>query len=559
MKIFNLLKKKIRQSLSAVNFSFKSWEKVIITISVLLFAISFTIYLTDFPIRKYIFGMTEDNGQTVVGQVHAKSGNLRRQLSGQMEFEPLPSDANLYNMDTVVTGPDSDAKLKFENDGSVELGENTMVRLAFQPSLAVGNISRKSDSRLDVVSGKVTGKAGKQKLVIKSQDKVITLTPHTETTMRVKIKPAHPSSQTSSSSETVIDKPTPSLPEQATPKKPIELHTVEHTSRDIPEPPRELTPKPKKSKPHAEHSERLTLISPQPGEIFSVENFSKNAEKSVHFAWELGPPLTHSRLTVWKIEKGSSKDNKRRTQIHQSMMHAEDGKTKAGLTIKTPGSFEWEVTGPKGEILLTPGSSHSSFKVASSFRGIRVLTPLVEGNPISNPNVTLRWSKYPGASNYHIWIGKTSSSSSTIFEKEVNQPQFTFNRSKLLINKLYYQISAELDNGFVVSSNMEKFGTPSAQPSLVKPPNNMLITPAILKKENFQIVMSWPMTKSADTYEIEIAKDPDFKQPYLKKTLTENFFILPEPPQTKYWWRVRSMSGNSEIQIGKVYSFTVTN
>jgi len=146
---------------------FKLWELLLLILSLLVCGGSALLYATGYPIRNIIFGLQDDLVDRPVGKVGELQGSVRRQLRKGTEFKDLPNQDTLYNRDTVVTGPESGAKLEIENGSVIELGPSTMVRLIFAEGGALGGISRAPI--LEVIQGEVTGTAAAAPILIKSR------------------------------------------------------------------------------------------------------------------------------------------------------------------------------------------------------------------------------------------------------------------------------------------------------------------------------------------------------------------------------------------------------
>ncbi len=534
------------------DFKFKLWEKILILLSILFFSLACLIYVTDFPLRKYIFNLTEDSNQVVIGEIITKTGSLRRQISGQSEFKNIESHDPVYNMDVIVTGPLSEGRLRFGNNGSADLGPNTMVRLAFQTDFSLGSISRESP-RLEVVTGKVTGKAGKHKLVIKSQGKILTIKPNTVQTTIVKIIPTRPSPRPAPTLSFQEENPTEAPPQEAEPSpspSPEPLPTISATPTFT-----------------SEEAEKTKILYPKNGDLLEVAPFSPKPMKTVKFQWQISPSDRKARVTVWKIAGALSENNSHRTELFHRTVEPNEGKAQTSFTLDMPGSYEWEITGTEGEVLSIPENTHGTFTLNPQFKGIKLLNPLVSGESINSNKLTenlladfsmkVHWKSYEGARKYYLWFGRSPTSKKSLFEKTVEDPEFIFNKDKILTEQIYYKVTSILDNGFIVSSPIEPLTFNYLPPTLVLPTNNSLIKMKSIQKNSNRILLTWQKTNFTPTYEVEVSRDAGFTQIAIKRTLKDNYFILTHPPHGVYWWRVRSISKDISSPMSSPYSFSV--
>jgi hypothetical protein len=545
-------------------FNFKLWEKFLILFSVLLFVTSLGLYVTDFPLRKYIFGLSEEDGQIVVGTLKDKAGTLKRQLLGETSFKNIEAGTTLYNMDVLVTGPDSDAVLQFENGDSIKMGPSTMIRLAFQSSLALDGISR--SGRLDVVSGKVTGQTVKKKIVIASKEGITEIKPDTKQTIEIKDIPIRPKvvpPPVIAKAEVPLTAPTPPplpLPVALPSLVPLpmpSLMAVAPSPSPIPPEKRGFTP---------EEAELVKILAPRNGERLAITELTKVAEKPVRLVWKMTPPEGQAQLTLWRLAKaGGSKVE--RKEIFHKIYSAHRGQGIVLWKALKPGNYEWQITSPEGKPLSIDKNTRARFYVEPEFEGIRNIAALVGGKStttnkltgeiVNNFDITLRWDEYPQADSYKIKFFSSPNSKKPIMEKVSKKAEYKFNKDKIFTGQLYYQVVTPLESGFVVTSNVQKFSFSFLPPALVVPENNVQLSKGTLVKEGNRLLFTWQKTNFTLGYELEIAKDPNFKDIYVKRTLKENYYILPNPPAGQHWWRVRSFSKETSSPMSPPNSFTV--
>ena len=495
-------------------FNFKIWEIIVILSAVFLFSFSCFIYLKNISIRKYFSGSDDEEGQVLIGHLSKKSGSLKRQLLGESEFKALDINGPLYNMDILVTGPESGATLQLDESGLVELGPNTMIRLAFQTNLALDGISRVG--KVNVVVGQVTGKSGTRQLVISSKEGVTLLKPNTLKSVEAQ------DVQTRVAQQALKPAPSPSV--SATPRL-------------------SFTP---------EEADRIKILSPSQGEKLVADILEPIPGRNVKFTWTMSPPAGKSQLTLWRRSEFSSNEKDPREKVFSQVYSAYLGQGSAYIKVQRPGNYEWEIRGPEGQMISWEKNTNSSFQIDPEVRAIRVRPPLVGGKPLSSNQVvgrvlkkfdiTLEWEKYSIAKEYKVTIATSPSEQKPLLEKNLTTERFTFNKDKVLSGDIFYKIVSHLDTGFNVSSGFQKFSFRFDPPNLAVPKENFVISKAALSNEGNRIMLTWQHTNFTQFYEVEIAKDAAFKSIYARKTQKENFFIFPRPLVGKYWWHVRSQA-----------------
>lgn len=166
-------------------FSLNNWEVLLVVFGAILFMTSAVILVTDYPLRKYFFDFNDSENQPKIGHLAKNQGPPKRQQIGGSEFNGLKLGEDLFALDVVVAGPGTTARLRFEDDSTtVDLAENTMVRLAFHKEITFGGVRRLGE--LNVVSGNVTARTHKSKFLIRSQGKVFTVAPNTQQGLNVR-------------------------------------------------------------------------------------------------------------------------------------------------------------------------------------------------------------------------------------------------------------------------------------------------------------------------------------------------------------------------------------
>ncbi len=498
-------------------FKFKAWEMILLLLSLLFFASSIVVYLSDLSLRKYFLGWEDEQGKELVGKLGEKSGIVRRQLNQDMEFRTIEKTMSLYNYDTIVTHNSGAATLALEDGGSIQLGPNTMVRLSFESKFSLQGISRAA--RIEVVSGSVKGQAKGMAIELKSRDKVVSISKDEKSQIEVPEAP--------------LVKPKPELALVVPPIVPVA------------QPPSKV---------------EIRFLSPKEGELIALEKDSKALEKTIEFQWEVTPTTQDKQLLVIKNDKDEEVYNKEVRSDSQ-------GKGSEGVPIRAPGNYRWELKKPDGSLLQDPSIS-SRFTLSPEFEGIEVLSPLVGGAQTKsnkylgagkkNFDITLLWKAYPKVKTYTVKIMNAPVDGKVLMEKSVHKTEYLFNKGKIFSGKIYYKIFALLPSGFMATSTPTEFNFDFLPPLLVQPQMSAKIVKKDLKGDNGKVLLTWQKTSFTEAYELEIGSDSEFKNPLFKNKVKENFYVFRPTSGGKYYWRVKSYSESTESVFSQANQFELT-
>ncbi|OFZ53628.1 MAG: hypothetical protein A2428_15115 [Bdellovibrionales bacterium RIFOXYC1_FULL_54_43] len=524
-------------------FELKNWEKALVAFSTVLFCLSATVYATNFPLWKYFYGYDTETEREKIGRLSTKQGTVRREILGEAEFKFIDLEAALYDQDTIVTGSGSVAHLELDEGNTIELGANAMVRLAFESQLSFGRIAR--TPRIDVVAGAVVGRAKKKPMIIRSGQKTIEIAKDA-TRVLEPLPPPIPSP---------VPRPLPSPSPSASPS-PLPLPSPSASPSPLPLPSSSASPSPV---PPAFSLRRLEVISPLPGASFGVKKWSPTQEVPVRFEWKVDPPDVSLLLAIRAAGRGKS--------LHEEVVPARRGKASFVWIARKPGNFEWELLTSKRE-RLTFGEKKAEFVIPPEFEGIQILSPLIAGESTASNlikdrvlkkslEITLRWQPLPGIREYRIEIAKTTGGKPDLVD-ETENPSFTLVREKIINSgRIFYRVSAELENGFIAVSETNPFIFDFLPPILTLPKDDARVAPAAEAPGGGNILLTWQHTNFTDSYELEIAKDENFDQIHEKITRKQNFLSLKRPPAGQYWWRVRSLSKNLSSAPSAAFRFTI--
>src|SRR4051794_6627996 len=112
--------------------NWKKWEIVLLVLALLTFMGTLTIYVSEYPIRKFFVELPEDQQGISIGKVQTLTGSVTRESFNDAEFKPLATRDALFSQDTIVSGAQASVILQLDDGGLIELGPNTMVKLNFE-------------------------------------------------------------------------------------------------------------------------------------------------------------------------------------------------------------------------------------------------------------------------------------------------------------------------------------------------------------------------------------------------------------------------------------------
>ena len=520
---------------SGVNF--KKWEIFLLFLGMGASTGSAYIYFSNISIRGYLLGWEQQEGKTEpVGTLYSRAGSVLRQSSNETEFKTIEHDAQLYNYDNLVTGPESKATILLDDGSTIELAENTMVRLAFESRLSLQGIARAAN--VEVVTGNVTGQAKAAEIVLKTRDRVVAIRKDKQQTIEVAAAPLK------KAISKVQPSPTPTRKSFFNFFEPKPAATVVPSPRPVGVPSPSATPlmklspspSPIPSPSVSAVAVKIEFVSPIPGTRISIDTGSQDPEKTITLQWTMAP-LGKEFRTVLKDDRGE--------ELFDKNMVITTDKMSADVKLERPGMYDWEVRcvdcgESKGSVART------RFYLEPEYQAIETLPPLVGGKTTTSNAynsdqkgfaVTLRWKPYPHSKKYIVRIAKSATSKKALLEKTVENALYVFNKDKIFTGKVFYSVRSILSSGFIVRSDVQPFIFSFLPPQLVIPEYG-----AVVSRSEMSTLVTWQKTNFTESYEIEVATDKEFNNVVLKKKIVENFFVLDLPPPGKYYWHVRSMS-----------------
>ena len=518
-------------------------ELVLMSFSALLFFSAFWAYLTQYPLRNFIFGLKNELVHTEVGKLLKKTGTVRREILGDSEFRTANLNSPLFDDDIIVTDNDSTATLQLNDGSSVELGPNTMLKLTIEDKFTLGGISRVQN--VQVVSGKVKSKTkNKGLVVVKSPKKVAPLEKEEIESITV--------GETENVTE-VETKPVPKAVAKAEPK-PVATPTlvaqapsvVKSAPSPVPLPSVSPTPSAPPSPLPSPIVVPTTNVSFQPKKKSAVALApgSQLPQKEVTFQWKGIPPETKLEFILKNLTRNKT--------VAKDYFTASQKQTVR--TIDEPGNYEWKLS-------VDDKTAHpqvivnSKFKVDPQFEGIKASEPLVNGEKVDektnndklfkNFDVSLKWTPYPKVDTYTVKLFRNKTDEVPILEKKVKGTELSLDKKDANMGKLYFRVYANLAKGFVVTSDLKDFYFKYLPPNLIYPINRAVFSKKSLKEGDDAVLLTWKSPNFTEGYEVEVATDEKFKSVVIRKKIQDNFLIMKSPRANAYYWRVRSYVGKT--------------
>ena len=421
-------------------------ELILVAFGLILFLSSLSIFLSEISLRRYLLGWQNEGGLEKVGIIEKTAGGILRKKVVQAEFKRIGLNSEVYNFDTIVTGPDSTATVELSDGSAIELAPKTMIKLVFESRFSLAGISRATT--VNVVSGKVKGKRRKaqgmdvapaQKILLKpllvekaAPEKIIEIiTQEKEEIVQVEL-PAPEILYQAAEPVELVDKTVTELPKRQVivdaPEIEVEKKVAPVVIELEPEqeilyaPEVELPIKEKKIPTPKVAAKFIKLTSPKKGTIFRVKNGSTKASVTVPFQWEKSPINLPVQLIIRKSD-GSEVLRKKFNKPERIGRHS--------TVISEPGRYSWEISDLNGAKRQTKGQ----FQVAPTFLGLKIQEPLVGGQKKVKSNlytgkhlkdfdITLLWEPFPGTKNYSVKIFKKQNSKKPLVEKSVRKTSF---------------------------------------------------------------------------------------------------------------------------------------
>lgn len=497
-------------------------RKILIGLLALLLVGVVGLYISGGSLKSVLFGISSQEGEKV-GVVKAVTGQLKRQPKDSLEFLDAKLNADLFNEDTVMTGPDDRATIELFDGSLLELDPGSLVRLSFESAQGVGGIERRV--LVDIVAGNVKGDTSRPKLVLRRGGQPVA---------RSNVAQPSPAATTSTPEPT------------ATP-----------TSEPSPDPSPSPEPSPSPT-PTSIPQNAIKLVEPVPGQTFAVPAGRKPPLKQ---ALVFESPSIPEAEVLMILRNGGGKELLRKT------VTANKGRGGLLATFERPGSYAVELRNPDGSRIGR--GIRAAFSVAAEYEGLETETPLVGGEPIDSNqfagkrlqdfDVTLRWKPIEGVEKYRVIVQNRAGQKSV--DEGVSGSSYALPKGKMPTDALTYQVRADLPNGYSAVSKRQNFLFNFKSPGLTNPKEGesvSLADPEVVKQKG--VLFSWQRTTFTQAYEFEIAFDAQFASVMKRVTVPQrdNFIVFRNLKPRDYWWRVRAVAGELKSPPGPAFKITVT-
>lgn len=562
----------------------KRWEITVVALSALLFGTSFTVYVTGFPLRNYLFGLKVDEAQDEVGKVASTTGTLKREQLGHAEFKIIKQNDALFQRDTVVTSGEGGATLTLSDGSTIELGPKTMVKLEGESQFNLTGVAR--TTRIAVVSGQITPKnlsaSSKGRVLIEANDEVVELDESSKVIQASNDRPVVPRpraaesltsgfggllsrfSSGSNASKSLERMPTDTKPTsdaKASQARPTPNPIVLPSPRPTPSP----TPSPSPT-PQMAVNTSIQLMEPTNGAKLKAVQTTTGAGKPLILKWRINASDSSEsserknpvKVSVYRINEKGHRDGN--PLLDQSVVTQLGTMESLTWTAKAPGVFECEVLDT-----VSKKSARSRFTVEKAFEGIQLARPEVlqdgseddiqtRGKRVAK--VRLSWKAFPSATGYKLRLIDRMTGESQHQDIDVNGTEYTVTQQSASQNNMIYEVATTLPNGFVARSIKDQFFFDFLPPQPSSPTNQTVVSRMDMRKWEGGVLLTWQKTTVSEGYVLEVAADQDFQKVLVKKQLKDNFIVIrPSASINDYWWRVTAQSGQLFSRPSAAFEF----
>ncbi len=495
------------------------YEILLTLAGLLLFSSCLYVYVTDFPLGKYIFGPDFLTQQEPVGKLGVITTTTLRKSDTQPAFINIPTDTTLYNFDTIVTGADGSATVEFNDGSSIELGPRTMIRLVFEDRIGLAGISR--NTMINVVAGQIKGQSRERKLIVKTKDKQVTIT---------------------------RDEP-----------KPIVVAAI---------PRAELKPEPLKVAPPVEIPV-IEILTPRQDEKLALEKDAKVLERRIDLTWKSVPVNTPVEVVFSQIADGTDANGQpiRRRIFSKTIRPTKESDLRVATRVKRPGRYEFELL-PTSNVPFEK-EARTAFTIDPDFLGIESRAPLVGGEATTSSRLTgdnilnefdiqLRWKARPKTKEYQVSFFHKVGDEVPFLIRNTKGTALRIGKEKIFAGKLYYVVATDAGNGFRAISERTPFQFSFVPPVAVVPQPGEVLTKEKLANSNGEIVFTWERTNFTKKYEIEISRSKDFiRERSIRQTTEDNFAVVRSLNSGLYYWRIRSLADDLSSSYSEAQSFRI--
>lgn len=446
-----------------------------------------------------------------VAYVTYKRNSAQRKPNDRLVWDRLRQKSDVYNGDTIRTADKSDATLHFPDESTLDIDENTLIRIY---------VNEKGETEIEITSGTLsvdTGVASNKFTVSSGKNKVVV-----QNNSSIKATVTQPLEERKSPDE---------LPDKATPS----LINVEVSSGiasvETPDRPPEAL------------SVGDALIVDDQGATQAVEGVTMlspaDQEKILSFTGE-----PQNILFNWKDHSNNTAASEIVVQLSQdpkfSVLYDSLSVTGKDSCIQSipVGTYWWRVF-PKDSSNVKTGKIEIIDAGPST-----LLTPRDRSNFSYRkivPDVTLSWTDNKNASSYKIEIASQQDMSSPFVTSETTEPSYV--AKQFSPGTYYWRVTPlfplDVDHK-AIQSEVHSFSVTQkdvlAAPQLTLPADN-----GFVNYTGGKVLFSWQKDIDAASYEITISKNKDLSEPVVTQKTSDNSYSFTDTSFLKtgrYYWSV---------------------
>lgn len=270
------------------------------------------------------------------------------------------------------------------------------------------------------------------------------------------------------------------------------------------------------------------LLAPVPGKIFQMEGAARAV--IVSFLWRAGGPARAFELEV-ACDRAFTQPVLKR-QLADSAFDAKD---------LAEGAYFWRVRS-RGESAakVSPYSSAQEFKIerAQLPSAPRLAEPKAGGRFAPSEAVTFRWDAVQGASSYQFELSRTKAFAAGDVTSTKNVDGTVLTMAPDVPGSYFWRVKAVDPFGREAPySEARALTLDATAPQLIAPDDGARIT---LAQKSLKIDFTWLKSPGAKSYQLEVARDENFKDLVLQKKLQDPGFEWNKLSPGEFYWRVRA-------------------
>ncbi len=544
-------------------------------------------------------------GAKPLGEVVYKRYEVKRKYSDRLVWENIDQKAVVYSYDSILTGENSDAKLKLDNGLELDLKPNSMVELNFS-----GN-----ETKIKVKSGAIVAKnSGDTQALLE-----------TESGEQIKMDKAAIALEQGEKGSTVrVEEGNISVSSAG--KEEITVKSGEMASMSA----------------EAVKKENVSVFLSSPGDGYTVYTdkdkeslsfrYSIKGEKAGDFILELSRNPAFTGVTIkrktsgetasvplprgqwyWRVvsEDGNIRSEARRISLEyfshpviffpENNRVVESGVNQTSVTFRwqsktdfpvysirlakdagfsspifsletgnttyradnlAPGQYYFSVasisTNPMQKITASPMVSAFTVTQKKDFALPRIFTslnPPFSGQEVKNSRAILKWED-TAALSYNIIIYDPGKESNILHSGKTTVPYYTL-PPDIAPGTYTWSLVAHYPGGIKKESGSVYFQIRADTPiGLLEPPDKDKRMPA--NDQNLvNLDFRWNPESSANYYILSISRDKSFNEIIHREKTTSSAFRLIRLVPGDYFWKVESYVGETKISASEIRSFSI--